>query len=32
LLTAGEIPEPSSGLLALMLAMCVYFNRSMLRR
>ena len=32
LLASGEVPEPASGLLALMLAMCVYFNRSTLRR
>jgi hypothetical protein len=32
LLANGDVPEPASGLLALMLAMCVYFYRSQLRR
>lgn len=32
LLAAGEVPEPTSGLLAVMFAMCVYFYRSTLRR
>jgi hypothetical protein len=32
LLANGEVPEPASGLLALMLAMCVYFYRSQLLR
>jgi hypothetical protein len=32
LLAGGEIPEPTSALLALMLAIGVYFNRSLHRR
>jgi hypothetical protein len=32
LLATGEIPEPASGLLATLLAICVYFNRCTLRR
>ena len=32
LFPAGEVPEPASGLLALMLALCVYFYRSLRRR
>jgi hypothetical protein len=32
LLVDGEVPEPASGLLALVMAMCVYFNRYTRRR
>jgi matrixin len=31
-LAGGEIPEPASGALVLLLTFCVYFNRSTLRR
>ena len=32
LLVDGEVPEPASGLLAVMLAICIYLNRRTLRR